>query len=244
MGGGEAWYSQLLEPGALIGIILGVLGILIGLWAAWWFARGPRLLYQASGASLITAPDDNSRISVQYDGEQVERVTQSIVWLWRRGRGAVKGEDVVPDDPITLSVPDGSVILDVAVLRQSVPTNNVTTDFQKDGGPAKSVTLGLAYLDRGQGAAIEVYHTAPRPGDVSITGTVIGIPEGIRRSIAGSTTDMPVTLLGATVVTFPTGAIPRHLRGAGRQPRPLRDVTIDVGLAVLSALVPGAGRRG
>jgi hypothetical protein len=129
----------------LIGIILGVLGILIGLWAAWWFARGPRLLYQASGASLITAPDDNSRISVQYDGEQVERVTQSIVWLWRRGRGAVKGEDVVPDDPITLSVPDGSVILDVAVLRQSVPTNNVTTDFQKDGGPAKSVTLGLAY---------------------------------------------------------------------------------------------------
>ncbi|MHA6797461.1 hypothetical protein ACVGVM_28705 (plasmid) [Pseudonocardia bannensis] len=43
---------------------------------------------------------------------------------------------------------------------------------------------------------------------MSITGTVIGIPKGIRRSIAGSTTDMPVTLLGATVVTFPTGAIP------------------------------------
>jgi hypothetical protein len=44
---------------------------------------------------------------------------------------------------------------------------------------------------------------------VSITGTVIGIPKGIRRSIAGSTTDMPVTLLGPAAGTTPRAVLER-----------------------------------
>jgi len=227
------WDSPVWGP---LGIGLAVVGLVATAFFAWWFARGPGLAVQASGSTLISSPG-NERITVQYDGEVVERVTQSIVWLWRTGRGNVLGSDIVEEDPLVLSVPDGDKILDVSLLRESRVTNRFGHDFSQSAVEVKAVNLNFKYLDRGQGVALEVYHTASDPEAVRVTGTIMGIPRGIRRISAGSTMKMPVGLVGNVTVTIPTGFVPWHLRGAGGQPRPLRDVLRDTAAETLRAML-------
>lgn len=55
-------------------------------------------MVQATGSTLVSTPSDD-RITVLYKHDSVPRVTQSTVWLWREGRGTVRGSDVDPDDP-------------------------------------------------------------------------------------------------------------------------------------------------
>src|SRR5690349_15824064 len=110
------WSSSIWVP---IGLGITVLAALAGWLFTWWYARGPRLLMRASGTTIISAPNDHNRIKVLFDDVAVDRVTQSVVWLWRRGRGVVKRDDILPTDPITISVPVGSSILDASLIRQS-----------------------------------------------------------------------------------------------------------------------------
>jgi hypothetical protein len=199
-----------------IGAIAGVVAILVGVLEAWWFARGPRLLMQVAGTTLIASPD-NARIIVLFDQREVPRVTQSIVWIWREGRGTVRGTDVVGDDPVILHVPEGEWILDARVLRQSRSTNNVSIDFDpQETSRASKVPVHFEYLDSRQGFAIELQHTAQTPDCVTISGTVMGIPKGIVSVAQAPTVYMPIGLgIGGVAVTVPTHIVPRNLRIGG-----------------------------
>src|SRR5262245_23956667 len=129
-----------------IGLLLGVLGILLGIFFAWWFARQPRLIAAASIATVISAPG-HLKIPVLHDDETVKEVTQSIFWFWRRGRGVVRGSDVVPSDPVALSLPEGSKFLDVTLIQQSKDTNNVRLKCIDQ----RSWLIEFDYLDMRQG---------------------------------------------------------------------------------------------
>jgi hypothetical protein len=208
-----------------LGAILGLVGIVIGGVLAWWFARGPRLVMQASGSTLVSTPSDQ-RIKVLYEGEQVPRVTQSLVWLWREGRGTIRGSDVVTADPITIRVPPGDRILDAAILAQSKPTNAVNVQLDVDG-PEAGARLAFEYLDPRQGAVIEVLHTAESPESVELIGTIMGVPKGIVRVRQGVEVDIPVGIAGAVSVTVPTHTIPRSLRRASGA-RTSREVDVSL----------------
>jgi hypothetical protein len=218
-----------------LGVILGVLGIIVAAVVAWWFARGPRLVMQASGTTLVSTPSDD-RIAVLYKGEPVPRVTQTIVWLWREGRGTVRGSDIVDDDPIVLCVPPDDRILDAGLLSQSKPTNAVAVAFDASN-PDAGASVGFAYLDPRQGAVIEVVHTAESPESVDVRGTIVGIPKGIVRVTGGVEVELPVGLAGAVSVTVPTHTIPRSLRVASGE-RTSKQVDLT-----LSGIVANALRR-
>ncbi|GGU26327.1 hypothetical protein GCM10010178_18340 [Lentzea flava] len=117
-----------------------------------------------------------------------------------------------------LTIPDGSVILNLAIARQSRPTNCVTTDFREEAKDIRAVQIGFDYLDVGQGVALEVYHTASDPASIWVTGTVMGIPKGATTVSAGSQMRLPVGLGVSAVVTIPTSQIPRHLRNPKEEP--------------------------
>jgi hypothetical protein len=138
-----------------LGAALGIVGILLAVPVGWWFARGPRLYVQISGATIISSPD-NDRISVYYDQDPVPRVTQSLVWLWRRGRGTVRGDDVHKRDLIRISVPSGNRILDASVIKQSVETNEVRIDFDSAEPHVTDTVVQFDYLDPAQGVVIEL----------------------------------------------------------------------------------------
>jgi hypothetical protein len=193
----------------LIGIVVGVLGIAAAIGAGWWFGRGPRVVTQVSGATLVSVPD-NELIKLTYDGHGVKRITQSQVWIWREGRGTVKGSDVSSADPVTLRVPEGFRILDVSVLKQSKTTNKV--EVARDETDKTKATVTFDYLDPRQGAVIEVTHTGERPEVVVLGGTIMGIPKGITPVGSGATVVLAMGLAGDAAVTIPTHSIPRSLR--------------------------------
>lgn len=83
-----------------IGAALGLLAIVVGGIVARWFARGPRLVMQVSGSTLVSSPSDN-RIKVLYKDSPVPRVTQSLVWIWREGRGTIRGARTVRQADLT-----------------------------------------------------------------------------------------------------------------------------------------------
>jgi hypothetical protein len=193
----------------MIGLIVGVLGIVAAISAAWWFGRGPRIVTQASGATLLSVPDNN-HIKVFYDDRNVDMVTQSIIWVWREGRGTVKGSDVASADPVAVTVPSGTRILDASLLIQSMDTNNVEVKPHPSDETKAIVTFD--YLDPRQGAVIEVLHTAETPTAVVLKGTIMGMPKGITPVRSGRTVQVPLGVAGAAAVTIPAHSIPRSLQ--------------------------------
>jgi hypothetical protein len=196
-----------------IGAVLAALAIVVGGVLAWWFARGPRLVMQVSGSTLVSRPSDH-RISVLYRDKPVQRVTQSLVWIWREGRGTIRAEDIVAADPIKLSVPDGEHVLDADVLAQSKDTNGASVEVETDD-VGTNVGVSFEYLDPRQGVLIEVLHTAESPTEISVSGTIMGIPKGIVRVTTDTQVKMPVGVFGSSIeVTIPIHAIPHSLRQA------------------------------
>jgi hypothetical protein len=194
-----------------IGAVLGLLAIVVGGVVAWWFARGPRLVMQVSGSTLVSSPTDR-RIKVLYEDSPVPRVTQSLVWLWREGRGTIRGSDVVSEDHHAEGARRGRV-LEAALLTESRSTNGVSV-APADGEPCAAVRVGFNYLDPRQGAVIEVLHTAESPTDVEATGTIMGIPKGIARVATDVRVQVPVGITGSVAVTVPTHTVPRSLQSA------------------------------
>jgi hypothetical protein len=210
---GEVTRPDLL---ALAGVILGVLGVVAAIGAAWWFGRGPRLVMQVSGTTLISAPK-NDHIKVLYDNSEVPKVTQSLIWLWREGRGTVRGTDVISNDPVAVNVPSGTRILDASILAQTKDTNRVK--IVRDPITETRAVVAFEYLDPRQGAVIEVLHTGEEPGATTISGTIMGIPKGITRAESGATVFVSVGMAGGAAVTIPTHSIPRSLRISGNSLR-------------------------
>jgi hypothetical protein len=193
---------------AVVGLVVGLFGILAAFGAAWWFGRGPRLVTQVSGTTLISAPD-NPRIRVLYDDRDVHRITQSLIWLWREGRGTIKGSDIDSDDPVAVAVPNDVRILDVSVLAQSKDTNKV--EVLPDSSDETRAIVSFKYLEPRQGAVIEVLHTGKSPAAVALSGTIMGVPKGITPVEPG--VPVLIALAGpAGVITIPTHSIPRSLR--------------------------------
>lgn len=193
-----------------VGAGLGFLAIVVGGILAWWFARGPRLVMQVSGSTLVSRPADH-RVTVLYEDAAVPRVTQSFVWLWREGRGTIRGSDVVAEDALTLRVPDGEHVLDAALLVESSKTNGVTV-ARSGGDLDTAVHIDFKYLDPRQGAVIEILHTAESPTDIEVTGTIMGIPKGVVRVVTDVQVQMPLGLMGTVAVTVPAHTVPRSLR--------------------------------
>ncbi len=206
--------SEVTRPDllALAGVILGVLGVVAAIGAAWWFGRGPRIVMQVSGTTLISAPK-NDHIKVLYDNNQVPRVTQSFIWLWREGRGTVRGTDVTSMDPVAVNVPNTVRILDVSILAQTEDTNKV--EIVRDPLAETRAVVTFEYLDPRQGAVIEVLHTGEGPDATTVSGTIMGIPRGITPVETGATVVVSLGMAGAAAVTIPTHSIPRSLRISG-----------------------------
>jgi hypothetical protein len=201
---------------AVLGLVVGVLGVAAAFGAAWWFGRGPRVVMQVSGTTLISAPE-NPHIKVLYDRNEVRRVTQSVIWLWREGRGTVKGSDIDSDDPVMINVPNEERILDVAVLVQSKETNKV--EVIPDPADETRATIRFKYLEPRQGAAIEVLHTGEGPKVVTVSGTIMGVPKGITAVESQMSVDIYLAGAGIATVTMPRHSVPRNLRIADRSHR-------------------------
>jgi hypothetical protein len=89
-------------------------------------------------------------IGLEYRGTRVQQITQTSAVFWNGGREPMRGEDVVPQDPIVLSVPGN--ILRVDLVEKS--GEGLELEQTNDNG----VVLRFDTLKRNDGARVEFIH--------------------------------------------------------------------------------------
>ncbi len=174
------WFKDLLEllaPG-WVGSIIGLVGI--GAAAVTYFLTRQRTLlaYRYTGERLLGLSADGlpSDITVQYRGENIPRLTRSLVVFWNAGEKTLLSDDIVQSDPLRLVIQDGRV-LSATVLKRSRDVNQVEAVI--DPNVTTEVVLRFAFLDSSDGAVVEILHTSENR-HADFVGTVRGLPKGIQ----------------------------------------------------------------
>jgi hypothetical protein len=103
-------------------------------------------------------------VAILYKDQAVPRLTRTVIVFWNAGV-ALKGDDVRPEFPIGWAFSNSSSILEVRVLSTTREANH----FEAYRNPVEPnvVLCKFDYLNRGDGASLEVLHTgdkrAPKP---------------------------------------------------------------------------------
>ncbi|GEM_PF-4169637 len=170
-----------------IGIILGVLSIIATAFFAHRYSekKSPKFMYKTLRKIQRSsdAPDD---IEVYYKGHKVDGVQSTIVWFWNDGRKPIVRSDIPEVQPIKIELNDSNEleILNVQILKQSREV--ISSKVSKLSN--KVVQVGFEFLDHNDGFSLEILHTGKSSTDASVSGTVLGAPEGIKCVNAGGNT--------------------------------------------------------
>ncbi|WP_321905617.1 hypothetical protein [Paraburkholderia tropica] len=128
-----------------------------------------RLKYGAEGMAIIEKRDSLDGLSVTHNGESVERLTKSRIWLWNSGSKPILPADVYAANPLKASFP-GAKILSLSVLESSEGALGFRPKDLGDG----SWQIDFDHWDANQGVFLEALHTSTRFVP-KLTGSVSGL---------------------------------------------------------------------
>lgn len=163
-----------------LGTLLGILGIVFGLATYLWSRKRTSLSYAYLGEHLLGSKSDSlpEGISVQYQGEDIPRLTRSVIVLWNSGESTVMGSDLVDIDPLRFCVETDGELLSVSLLKASRPVNAFKIRHPSAHAPNEAI-VEFNYFDSGDGVVVEILHTsASRQPDIK--GTLRGLPKGLK----------------------------------------------------------------
>jgi hypothetical protein len=154
----------------VIAVVGGVASI-IGIPAAYYFARGsrqrPNVHYVVDFAVLLDPSGFASGGELTFRGRAVDRVSRTYVAVWNDRGDTVRGEDIVDTDPFRIQLGEGDAVLQTRLLYTSREQCRLVP-IQDEG----RVALSFDFLDEGDGGVIEVIHEgSARP---TVTGTIRG----------------------------------------------------------------------
>ena len=160
-----------------VSLIIGIAGLSVAAFAYFRPRRRSRLVYQMA---LLRYFDKNDftlpeYAEMTYEGIEVERLTKVTVVLWNKGTDTLHGKDIVRSDPIRLSVPEDTRILEVEIAKQTREANKCIVQQNPPGG--HDVVIRYDYLDPGDGLALNLLHDGATPLP-EILGTATGLGDG------------------------------------------------------------------
>lgn len=158
------------------GIVLGIAGLI----AAYVFYRRSlvkQTLAFVAESIQITGRNSNfpSELKIFYGDKEVENVTQSKIIIWNAGNSTIDGERIVNNDPLRLATSEGSEILAAEIIKTTREVNAFS--IKSRDNHSNELILIFDFLDRNDGALINLTHTGKRSVDVK--GTIKGMPDGV-----------------------------------------------------------------
>ncbi len=125
-----------------------------------------------------------------FQGEEVERLARTTVVVWNAGTEVLRGEDIVPDDPLRARFDQGSKILVHAISDTTNEANQVAVKAREE--KPNELELTYDYLNPRDGLVLHVIHDGQqlRP---TLVGTVKGLSGGPRSRGGVDMDDQPVT---------------------------------------------------
>jgi hypothetical protein len=141
------------------------------------------------------------RVGYHGHGEDLEVFSVTRVYVWNAGDETIRKTDVAKNDPIRISVANG-VIVAAAVIHRTREINQFDCVSKRD---KTVVELSFEFLDRDDGAIIQVCHSARNESDIAIRGTVLGAKKWqvVRLQYLTYPDVLPVSQRGARTGVYP-----------------------------------------
>ena len=168
--------------GSLIGVI-SIFGTIISISVAIYFyiaaKRDPKPVYQHWSLRILGKNEDNlpQDVSVSFKGIEINRLNRTTIIFWNGGTKVLNGSDIVKEDPLIISYPEGSKILSYQILRQTKEVNGFSLKLVPD--KPNMLLIDFEYLDPKGGATCEIVHDSEKR-DPEVLGSIKGIPSGFK----------------------------------------------------------------
>jgi len=172
--------SEWLEPIGWFNILTLSLTVIFGILTIIFFfkslnVRAPR--YAIHSFKVLELRVGDMPLKMLYADQEIERLTATKIAFWNAGRSTINSQDV--PEPITVQVKDRCKILNARILQVKNPVNN----FHIPSYTQTNVPLFFNYVDKDEGAVIQILHTGESSKDIEIRGTIKG---------AGKLTRVPI----------------------------------------------------
>jgi len=176
------WITAILDS-PLIRLLLVVLAVSGPVLAVFFYKRGRREKlpqYDIRSNNIVKGlAGKYDLLQVLYDGRQVQNLAVSRVILWNAGRETIQDSDVPKAAPMLIQPVGNCSILDVRIVAQNNPASNFRISKNRNG----SASFQFEYMDKNQGAVIQVVHTGTSSRELDVTGTVKGAGNLIRKDL-------------------------------------------------------------
>lgn len=160
-----------------VSLAIGIAGLSVAAIAYFRPRRRSRLVYQMALLRYFDKDDfalpDYAEMT--YEGTEVERLTKVTVVFWNKGTETLRGKDIVRSDPIRLTFPEGTRVLDVEIAKRTREANKCAIQHHPPG--SRDVVICYDYLDPGDGLALNLLHDGATPLPETL-GTATGLGDG------------------------------------------------------------------
>ena len=176
----------IMEIIGMVGGVVGVAGIIYTIYYGRRSQRKKLLVYEISRSIALAqafSPEDDYKLSVLFQrkgstAEKIESVFTTFLKFANLGKESIRGSDIAPANPIRVNI-KGARTLDIQVAGITRKVNNVSLKNQVKKGEQASVNVNFEFLDYQDGALIKILSVGNK-GKISLTGDIIGMPEGIK----------------------------------------------------------------
>ena len=154
----------------IVSLIAGVLLTLLSVWVTW---KEKVPVYLVSRAEMIARPASiASRLSIRWDGNEVENVSLTRVAFWNQGKQYLDKTDFTDTDPFRIVPSEPVRILYAQHVRASRPS--LRFDANIDGSVIYLAVHGNDGLEYMAGGEFQIAYTSSKPVEFSVQGRVKG----------------------------------------------------------------------
>ena len=163
--------SFLTDPTFLIPTVVAVVAVIVAVYFGVKTSKTRDPRYRRHSTNLVK--DFTSTVkSVQmlYNSIPISNLTVTKILFWNAGRETIRANDITPADPLRISTLNGGQILEYTLLKM----NNPPSEFHLEIRDKATINLSFNFLEKNQGAIIQIFHTGSQDKDIVLEGTVIG----------------------------------------------------------------------
>lgn len=144
-------------------------------------------------------------LEILYDGQKIENLTITKVAFWNAGSDTMDNHDIASADPIVIQVSNGCRILKAQKIYEKNSANKLEL---KTSTKESQFLIDFEYIDRGEGAIFQLFHTGTSNQDVKVLGTIKGAGKieewGTSRMLEGAAVPFHYRIfLGVTFLISP-----------------------------------------
>lgn len=163
------------------GLLLGIFGLILSIYL---FIKGreakePKCFYTTRRNISKLSNHIDSKIRLFYAETEVSRVFTTRIWLWNDGKKPISKSDIQSKSSILISLNDSNhppKILDYEIVKVSRPEINFTAISLEE----MSLSIHFDFLDKNDGALLEIQHTGSVETFLTAQCVILGVPEGLK----------------------------------------------------------------